>query len=182
MKFTQLEIDGAYRVDLEKREDSRGFFARQFCIEEFKQHGLNHNWVQMNVSHSKNKGTLRGMHFQRHPSAEIKMVRCTAGKVFDVILDLRKNSETFGKWYGEELSAKNQRMLYIPKGVAHGFQTCEEHCELMYWHSEFYAPEYEGGVNPLDKDININWPLEQTEISDRDQNLPNFSKLESLAI
>lgn len=182
MNFSELKIPGAYRITLEKKEDERGFFARQYCEREFADHGLNTNWVQMNLSHSVQKGTLRGMHFQRPPDAEVKMVKCVSGQIFDVMVDLRRGSDTFGQWYGEELSAQNHRMFYIPKGVAHGFQVCSDGCEMIYWHSEFYEPNSEGGINPLDESIGINWPLGITEISNRDKKLPRLEDLDPITI
>jgi len=178
MKFAPLKLDGAYMIDLEKRQDSRGFFARQYCDAEFHDLGLNTRWVQMNTSHSIEKGIVRGMHFQRPPKAEIKMIRCIKGSVFDVIVDLRKGSPTFAEWYGAELSEENHTMLYIPTGFAHGFQTLTDKTELLYWHSEFYASDCEGGVNFSDPELQIAWPLEVSGISDRDQNLESLSKLE----
>jgi len=177
MKFTPLPLAGSFQIDLEKREDNRGFFARQFCQKEFIANGLNTEWVQMNISHSVQRGTLRGLHFQRPPKAEIKMLRCLKGCIFDVIVDLRQSSDTYGHWYGVELSDTNRRLLYIPQGFAHGFQTLSPNTELLYWHSEFYSPEHEGGVNLQCGKLNINWPLPVTEISNRDIGFLDLTKL-----
>lgn len=179
MKFVPLPLASAYQVDLNKHEDSRGFFARQFCQKEFQAHGLNTDWVQMNISHSAQSGTVRGLHFQRAPEAEVKMVRCLKGAIFDVIVDLRDSSPSYGKWYGTELSSQNRSMLYIPKGFAHGFQTLEPETELLYWHSAFYSPVSEGGLNPECKTLNINWPLTITEMSARDTYFPGLTELDT---
>lgn len=169
MKFAELPIPGVFRIDLEKREDARGFFARLFCRDEFAAHGLETTWAQMNDSFSRQAGTLRGLHYQRPPHAETKVVRCLRGGIFDVVVDLRQGSKTFGRWHGLELSDENRTMLYIPKGVAHGFQTLRADTELLYFHSEIYAPGAEGGVAYDDPDIGVAWPLEVAEISGRDR-------------
>lgn len=182
MKFTPLKLTGAFKIDLEKRLDERGFFARQFCQAEFKKVNLNTQWEQMNISQSINKGTIRGLHFQRPPMAEIKMVRCIKGAVFDVMVDLRKQSSTFGEWYGEELTAVNRSMFYIPQGFAHGFQTLVDDTELLYWHSQSYSSEHEGGLNLLDRHLSIKWPCDISGISDRDKNFPALSELEPIAL
>ena len=180
MKFSPLPLSGAYQVDLEKREDERGFFARQFCEQEFASKGLNTDWVQMNISHSTQAGTVRGMHFQRPPEAEIKMIRCLKGAIFDVIVDLRQDSESYGEWYGAELSSDNRSLFYIPKGFAHGFQTLEPETELLYWHSAAYSPKCEGGLNPQCETLKIKWPLAVTEISNRDIDFPNLNELDPI--
>jgi len=182
MKFTPLHLSGAYKIDLEKREDSRGFFARQFCQQEFENRALNTNWVQMNISYNVQIGTVRGLHFQRPNKAEAKMVRCLRGAIFDVIVDLRQNSKSFQKWYGTELSEDNRSLLYIPKGFAHGFQTLRPETELLYWHSEFYSPEHEGGLNPQCEALNIKWPLAVSEMSSRDKSFPSLIELDSIFI
>jgi dTDP-4-dehydrorhamnose 3,5-epimerase len=170
MTFTPTPLEGSYLIDLSVFNDSRGWFARTFCKNEFQQIGHNREWVQLNHSTTFTKGTLRGMHFQVKPFREIKLVRCIAGSIYDVIIDLREGSPTFLKWFGTELSAKNKRMLYIPEGFAHGFQTLTDNCELIYHHTEFYNPDAESGIKYDDPGINIQWPLKVEEISERDSN------------
>ncbi|GAB4184631.1 MAG: dTDP-4-dehydrorhamnose 3,5-epimerase [Roseiflexaceae bacterium] len=174
MIFTPTELPGAYILDLEKRGDSRGFFARTWCQNELSAHGLNVNVVQANMSFSKTKGTLRGMHFQRAPHAETKLVRCTMGAIYDVIVDLRPDSPTFKRWIGVELSAQNHRMLYIPEGFAHGFQTLSDDVEVTYQVTAFYTPGAEGGVRYNDPAFGIEWPLDVSEISDKDRAWADF--------
>lgn len=175
MKFTPLALSGAYEVTLAKHGDARGFFARIFCEEEFAQAGLNTRWVQMNMSHSTAKGTVRGLHFQRDPMAEVKLVRCLRGVVCDVIVDLRAGSKSYGRHCGVTLEATSGNAVYIPKGFAHGFQTLTPDAELQYFHSAPYAPGYEGGVNPLDPELAIDWPLPAVCVSDRDRDLPRLA-------
>ena len=134
MKFISLTLAGAYLIDLEKREDNRGFFARCFCEKEFSTQGLEIRWVQMNTSLTRQSGSIRGLHFQYPPKAELKLVRCLQGAIWDVIVDIRLNSPTFGHWYGAELNERNRRMLYVPKGFAHGFQTLGSDVEMLYFH------------------------------------------------
>lgn len=162
-------------VQVDKIEDRRGFFGRLWCEKEFKNFGLNTNIVQSNVSLSKNKGTLRGMHFQRGKHAETKFVRCTRGSVYDVIVDLRPDSPTFKKWCGVELSADNYNMIYIPESFAHGFLTLEDNSEVYYMVTQFYNAESEGGLHYNDPEINIEWPITISEISDKDDSHPSFS-------
>lgn len=176
MKFTELPLPGAFLIDLEKREDERGFFARTFCLNEFKHHQLDANVVQINNSLSADKGTLRGMHYQLAPKAETKIVRCIKGSLFDVIVDLRKESPTFLKWFGAELSAENRRMMYVPKGFAHGFVTLEAHTEVFYLVSEFYAPDMERGIRYNDPAIGIEWPVQPEVVSDKDLKHPDFNE------
>ena len=172
MKFTELPLLGSYIIEPEPYKDNRGLFARVFCKEELKAIGHTKDIVQINHSLTRQKGALRGMHFQYPPKAEIKIVKCLCGAVFDVIIDLRRDSLTFLKWYGEILSAENMKMMYIPEGFAHGFQTLKENCELLYLHTEFYSPEYEGGVRYNDPLIDISWPLEVRDVSERDKRHP----------
>jgi dTDP-4-dehydrorhamnose 3,5-epimerase len=174
MKFIETELKGAFIVELEILEDERGFFARTWCRREFEQHGLNPDFVQCNISFNRNKGTLRGMHYQAPPFEEAKLVRCTMGVVYDVIIDLRPNSKTFMQWIDVELSAENRRMIYIPEGVAHGFQTLENDTEVFYQMSEFYAPEYARGVRWNDPKFNIQWPDDVRIISEKDKNFKDF--------
>jgi dTDP-4-dehydrorhamnose 3,5-epimerase len=169
MIFTPTSLAGSYVIDLETKPDERGWFARYYCKKEFKEIGHTKEWVQMNHSFTAQKGTIRGMHFQLHPYKEIKMLRCIAGSVYDVIIDLRKDSATFLKWTGVELSAANKKMLYIPGGFAHGFQCLEDNCELIYHHSEFYNPEAESGIRYNDPAVTIKWPLPVTVLSPRDE-------------
>lgn len=170
MIFTPGTLDGSYEITLTPFGDSRGWFARTYCKNEFTAIGHTKEWVQLNHSFTSLKGTIRGMHYQLPPFKEIKMVRCIAGAVFDVIIDLREGSPTFLQWFGTELSAANKKMLYIPEGFAHGFQTLADDCELIYHHSEFYTPGYEAGIRYDDGLIDISWPLPVTEMSDRDKN------------
>ena len=175
-KFLKSKIEGLYIIERSLIEDDRGFFSRFFCEEEYKKIGFDHSIKQMNHSFTKKKGSLRGMHFQNKPFQEIKIVRCIKGKVFDVVVDIRKDSPTFLHWYGEILSADKGTSLYIPEGFAHGFQTLTNNCELLYIHSELYAKDTEGILNAFDPKINISWPLEVTEMSDRDRNSPLIDK------
>lgn len=180
MKFTPLSMAGAFRVDVEKREDERGFFARVFCAHEFAEHGLETTFVQMNTSVTRKAGSVRGMHFQRPPKAEVKFIRCVRGAVLDVIVDLREGSPTFGRWQGTELTGDNRAMLYVPRGFAHGFQTLADDSELFYMHSEFYSPEHEGGLRFDDPDVGIAWPLPIAEMSPRDRQHPFLSQVGSI--
>ena len=170
MTFQPTFINGLYVIELDLFRDERGWFARTFCKEEFKKAGFDNEWVQMNHSFTIQKGTLRGMHFQFPPYSEIKMVRCIAGSVFDVAIDLRKNSATFLQWFGIEISAENKKMILIPDGFAHGFQTLQNNCELIYHHTNFYTLEAEGGIKYNDPGIGIKWPLPVNEISKKDDN------------
>lgn len=169
MKFEETKLMGSYVVDILAAADERGWFARTFCIDEFRKIGFTANWMQINHSFTNKTGTVRGMHYQLPPFTEIKLVRCIAGSVFDVIIDLRKESDTFLKWFGTELSADNKKMIYIPEGFAHGFQTLTDNCELIYHHSQFYEPGSEAGIKYDDPAINIQWPNTVTNISKRDE-------------
>jgi len=174
MIFNQTPLPGAYTIELERRGDARGFFARVFCEREFAQHGLVTHFVQVNNSTSAERGTLRGMHYQLMPKAETKLVRCIRGALLDVILDLRADSPTFGKSFGAELSAENRRMMYVPKGFAHGFLTLEPDTEAFYFVDEFYAPEQERIVRYDDPRFGIEWPSAATVMSDKDRNARDF--------
>lgn len=176
MKFNQSPLKGAYTIELEKRGDNRGFFARVFCSEEFAAAGLASSFAQINDSLNGKKGTLRGLHYQLAPATEVKVVRCISGALFDVILDLRPQSPTFGKWFGETLSAENRLMMYCPKGFAHGFITLEENTEAFYLASSPYAPQLERGVRFNDPAFNIEWPIEPVEISEKDNTWPDFDR------
>ncbi len=174
MIFTETKLPGAYVIEVEKREDQRGFFGRTFCREEFEAHGLNSQVVQCNTSFNKRKGTLRGMHFQAVPFAEAKLVRCTSGSIYDVIIDLRPASRTFKQHFAVELSAANHRMLYIPENMAHGFQTLEDDTEVFYQMSQMFSAEHARGVRWNDPAFGIEWPADERIITERDRNYPDF--------
>ena len=157
-------------IDLDLLEDERGFFARYFCEKEFSNAGLNTRWLQINNSMSCDVGTMRGLHFQRPPHAEVKLVRCLRGAIWDVVVDLREASETFGRWFGATLSDQNRTMMYVPKGFAHGFISLEPDTEILYLVSEFYAPESEGTLIWNDPDVGIKWPILPQIISEKDLN------------
>lgn len=174
MKTTPTPLKGVYLIDLEKRGDERGFFARTFCSQEFEKFGLESTFVQANDSLSVEKGTLRGMHYQLPPYAEAKLVRCIRGSLHDVVLDLRENSPTFGQSFGHLLTAENRTMMYVPPGCAHGFLTMEPNSEVLYLVSNPYAPDYERGVRWDDPAFNIDWPDTPSVISERDRSHPDF--------
>lgn len=168
MIFTEIELKGSYIIEIEKLEDERGFFARSWDKKQFEEMGLNSNLKQCNISFNKKKGTLRGMHYQDVPYSEAKLVRCTKGKIFDVIIDLRENSKTFHKWIGIELSDIDYKMLYIPEGFAHGFQTLEDNTEVFYQMSQVHMSEYSRGIRYDDKRFKISWPLPNPIVSKQD--------------
>jgi dTDP-4-dehydrorhamnose 3,5-epimerase len=170
MIFTETVLKGSYIISLNPFSDDRGWFARTYCKKEFEAIGNSKEWVQMNHSFTKEKGTVRGMHFQHPPFGETKMVRCVSGAVLDVIVDIRKDSPTFLQHIVAELSALNREMIYIPEGFAHGFQTLAENTELIYHHSEYYQPGVEGGLKYNDPILNIEWPLPVLNVSERDNN------------
>jgi dTDP-4-dehydrorhamnose 3,5-epimerase len=176
MIFSETKFLGVYIIEIEKYEDERGFFARTWDKNQIKEMGLDDNIIQSSMSYNRKKGTIRGMHYQIKPFEETKLVRCTKGKIFDVIIDLRKDSKTFKKWISIELSENNHRTLYIPKGFAHGFQTLEDNTEIIYDISQTYNPEYSKGIKWNDKIIGIKWPLEVTMISKKDSMNPYFDK------
>lgn len=175
MIFTETKLKGAFVLELEKREDDRGFFARSWCQKEAEAHNLNPRVVQCNISFNRMKGTLRGMHYQAAPAAEAKLVRCTAGALYDVIIDLRPGSPTFKQHVGEVLSAANYKMLYVPEGFAHGFQTLEDNTEIFYQMSEFYVPQQARGVRYNDSAFGIKWMIGDPIMVDRDRNYPDFT-------
>ena len=175
MKFHSATLAGAHTIELEKRGDERGFFARFFCEKEFAQQGLEKRFVQINNSLSAKKGTLRGMHYQLPPAAEVKVVRCVRGALFDVIVDLRAGSPTFGKWFGAELTAENRTVMYVPRGFAHGFITLADDTEAFYLVSAFYSPENERGARWNDPAIDIRWPIEPVEQSEKDKAWPDLN-------
>jgi dTDP-4-dehydrorhamnose 3,5-epimerase len=169
MRFKDTDIIGAMVIDPSPHEDDRGRFMRAWCVREFADHGLNFSPVQSNMGYSLRKGTLRGMHLQEAPALEAKLVRCTKGAIFDVVLDLRRESSTYGKWHGVELSAQNGRMLYVPEGCAHGYQTLEESTEMHYMTSAFYTASAVRGVRFDDPAFGIQWPLLPTVVSEQDR-------------
>lgn len=174
MRISDTELAGAKLIELEPLRDERGFFARTFCEREFAACGLKTSFVQHSVSSSVKKGTMRGMHFQRAPAAEVKVVTCTRGAIFDVIIDLREGPAQ-ARWQGFELTADNRHRLYIPEGFAHGFQTLTDDVEVSYLISAFYAPEAASGVRYDDPAFGIRWPLPITSISDKDRLWPDFT-------
>ena len=174
MLFTETMLKGAYVVDLEPREDERGFFARSWCAEEFEKLGLNPRLSQCNISFNKKRGTLRGMHYQAAPFPEAKLVRCTMGAIYDVIIDLHPNSPTFKQWFAIELSAENRRALYIPEEFAHGFQTLVDKTEVFYQMSQFFHPDCARGVRWDDPAFGILWPDDTRNISVRDQEYQDY--------
>jgi dTDP-4-dehydrorhamnose 3,5-epimerase len=174
MILFETSLKGTFLIQPEKREDGRGFFARTWCQREFAMHGLPTQWVQCNISFNKRKGTLRGMHYQASPYGEAKLVRCTRGAIYDVVIDLRPDSSTFKHHLAVVLSAQNYKMLYIPEGMAHGFQTLENNTEVFYQMSQFYAPDYGRGVRWDDPAFKIPWPGDERIISARDRKYPDF--------
>jgi len=183
MKFIETPLSGAYVIELEPFRDERGLFARTFCQKEFAKIGFDKQIVQINYSITRKKGAIRGMHYQRPPASEIKIIRCLQGKVFDVMVDLRAGSPTFMQWHSVELSKDNMRMVYIPEGFAHGFQALTDNAELIYHHSALYRPEYERGLRFDDPALAIAWPLPAGIISIKDQSYPlidnNFRGIET---
>lgn len=177
MTFEETRLGGAFVIDLERREDERGFFARTWCANEYAEQGLNTRLVQANTSWNPRQGTVRGMHFQNPPHAEVKVVRATRGAIHDVIIDLREASPTYKEWIGVDLTEDNRRALYVPEGFAHGFQTLVPDCEVHYLVTEFYAPEAEGGVRWNDPAFGIEWPdPEHAFLSDKDARWPDFTR------
>jgi len=174
--FTETKLKGAFIIELEKLEDERGFFARTWDQKLFEENGLNSRIVQCDISFNQLKGTIRGMHFQIPPHEEAKVVSCIKGKIFDVIIDLRSSSETYKNWFSVELNDQNKKMLYIPEGFAHGFQTLEDNTLVNYQMSEFYSPEHARGVRWNDKSFHIDWPLKKTIISKKDLSYQSFEK------
>ena len=170
--FIETPLNGLLRINRKPIMDSRGFFSRFFCAKEFKTIGFGRAVAQINHTLTQAKGTIRGMHFQRPPYSETKIVTCLQGEILDVAVDIRKDSSTFLQWHAEVLSAENQSSLYIPDGFAHGFQTLTDNCQLVYLHSSFYSPNSEGALNVLDPTLAIDWPLQVSEISERDSNHP----------
>lgn len=176
MKFIETILKGAYVIELEKLEDDRGFFARSWCEKEFAERSLNPNLVQCNISFNRKKGTLRGMHYQEKPYQETKLVRCTRGAIYDVILDLRSDSPTFKQWIAAQLTSENRKMLYIPEGFAHGFQTLEDNTEVFYQMSEFYHPEAAKGIKWNDTAFGIEWMEDEPILSEKDKSYKDFAE------
>ena len=174
MKFVETGLSGAWLIEPDLISDERGFFARTYCANEFASKGLKADSVQSNISYNKMRGTLRGMHFQRQPNAEAKLVRCTAGVIYDVIIDLRRGSQTFAKWAAFELTAQDRNALYVPEGFAHGFQTLADDTEVLYQMFNFFAPESAGGVRWDDPAFQIKWPLNISIMSGKDRDYPAF--------
>jgi len=174
MKFSETKISGVFEISFEPIHDDRGFFARSWCQDEFASHGLNSHLVQCDISGSRRKGTLRGLHYQLEPFAESKLIRCTRGSIYDVALDLRTSSPTYKSWTSLILSAANHLMLYVPEGCAHGFLTLEDGCEVFYQMSQFYHPEVARGVRWNDPAFGIDWPGKVEVISARDASYPDF--------
>jgi dTDP-4-dehydrorhamnose 3,5-epimerase len=174
MTFTETPLAGAFLIDLELREDERGFFARSFCQDEFRSRGLDARVAQCNISFSERKGTLRGMHFQVPPHEETKLVRCTMGEIFDVIVDVRPSSKSYGEWFAARLSARNRQMIYVPAGFAHGFQTMTDEAEVFYQMSDSHHPESARGIRWNDPALSVRWPLVEPIVSQRDMNFPDW--------
>ena len=174
MILRSLEADGAYLVEIEPAEDDRGFYAQSFSAREFKDHGLTESFVEGGISHNAQRGTVRGMHLQLPPHAQAKLVRCTRGAIYDVIIDLRRGSPSYGRWFAVDLSASDTKMLYVPEGFAHGFQTLKDDVEVSYLMSDYYHPEAEFGVRWNDPRFGIEWPVADVVISDRDQSFHDF--------
>jgi dTDP-4-dehydrorhamnose 3,5-epimerase len=177
MRFNETAIDGSYLVDIEPRGDHRGFFARLWCREEFSRHGLTADFVQCNGSYSAQSGTLRGLHYQTRPFEEVKLVRCIRGSIFDVVVDLRRDSRTYRRWLGVTLTADERRMMYVPRGCAHGYLTLEDHSEVEYPVSEFYKPEAERGLRWDDPAFGIKWPAPGVQnVSSKDGAWPDYQE------
>jgi dTDP-4-dehydrorhamnose 3,5-epimerase len=176
MRFEATNLRDARLIHLELARDSRGFFARTFCVSEFAAHGLETNFPQHSVSSNTRRGTVRGIHFQREPHSEVKLVRCLKGAIWDVIIDIRPNSPTYCSWQGFELSEHNNRQLYIPKGFAHGFQTLTENTEVNYLISEVYAPQAASGIRYNDPRFSSEWPQPINNISDKDRQWADFAR------
>ena len=172
MLFTETAVVGAMVIDPDPHQDNRGRFMRVWCAREFAEHGIDFVPVQANMGFSIRRGTIRGLHFQETPAPEAKLVRCTRGAMFDIVLDLRLESPSYGKWYGVELSAENARMLYVPERCAHGYQTLDDQTEMCYMASEFYTPSAARGLRFDDPAFGIQWPLAPTVISEQDRNWP----------
>ena len=177
MKFHPTTLAGLFLVELEPRGDERGFLARTYCDREFAAAGLNTRWPQCNLTLTRQRGAVRGMHFQAEPQPEIKLIRCAAGAIFDCLVDVRPDSPTFGQWEGFELTSRNDRQLYVPGGFAHGFQCLPEDCEVFYQMSAEYVPTLARGLRHDDPEVGIRWPLTVEQVSERDATLPGLREL-----
>lgn len=177
MKFSRTTLPDVWLIELELREDERGFLARTYCENEFSEHDLNTRWPQCNLTLTRQRGMIRGMHFQAEPKPEIKLIRCATGAIFDVLIDVRRDSPTLGNWEAFGLSSENRRMLYVPGGFAHGFQCLTDNCEVFYQMSEFFVPELTRGVRWDDPQVGIRWPIANPILSDRDKSLPLLSEV-----
>lgn len=175
MKFEKTALEGAWVIELEPRGDERGFFARAYCRKELEEHGIDPTVVQCNISYSRDAGTLRGFHYQKAPAEETKLMRCTKGAIYDVMIDLRPDSDTYLQHFGIELSAENKKMVFVPKGFAHGFMTLQDHTEVLYMVGEYYSPECEDGLRYDDPRFNIEWPREPVVVSEKDRCWPDFN-------
>ncbi len=176
MKLVETKLKGAYIIELEKVSDERGFFSRTFCSEEFSKNGLNPNINQISIAFNKKKSTLRGMHFQKEPFEEAKLVRCISGSIYDVIIDLRKDSKTYKKWYSTELHASDYKMIYLPEGFAHGYQTLEDNTEVIYHMSKPFNPDCYSGVRWNDSNFNIDWVFSNPIISEKDKSYSDYTE------
>tara|TARA_A100001015_G_scaffold54140_1_gene59395 strand:- start:2847 stop:3389 length:543 start_codon:yes stop_codon:yes gene_type:complete len=174
MEFKKTNLSNAYIINLKTNEDDRGYFSRLFCQNKLKKIGLNKKILQVNHSFTKNKGTLRGLHFQYPPKAEIKIIKCINGEVWDVIVDLRKKSKTYGKSFSIKLTSKSQQMIFIPEGFAHGFITLQNNCEILYFVTEYFSKKFEGTLRWNDDFHNIKWPIKPKIISDKDKCAPDW--------
>ena len=174
MTFKETKLQGSFIIESEISIDERGAFSRTFCRRDFENHGLNGNISQCSISLNKKKNTLRGMHYQKYPHAEVKLVRCSRGLIYDVIVDLRCDSSTFKQWVSTEMSAENRKMVYVPEGFAHGFQTLTDNAEVVYQMSQFYSPSHADGFRWNDPSFRIEWPSKNLVISLKDQNYPDF--------
>ena len=175
MRFVPTEVAGVYVLEVERRQDARGFFGRLWCAEELARHGLSGHVAQVNVAYNRRRGTLRGLHYQLAPYAEAKLVRCTRGALFDVAVDVRPESPTYLRWVGVELAADTYRMLYVPEGCAHGYLTLEDHTEVIYLVSCPYTPSHERGIRYDDPAVGVRWPLDPVVVSEKDQGWPPYA-------
>lgn len=174
MHFEETELAGVFCISLIPMEDERGYFARSFCKNEFEKRGLHHYFVQCNISYNRKKGTVRGLHYQIAPHEEVKIVSCRRGRIFDVVVDIRKDSPTYGEWIGIELSEANHKSLYIPQGFAHGFQTLCDDADVFYLMGHYYFPDSARGILWNDPKLNIAWPIKESIVSEKDKNLPRL--------
>ncbi len=174
MIFTETKLKGAFIIEIQKLEDERGFFGRAWCQKEFEAHGLNPNMCQINTSYTKKKGTIRGLHYQIDPYQEAKFIRCTRGRIFDIMIDLRPDSPTFMQWIGNELSSDGYKMVYVPENFAHGILSLEDNSEVYYPVTQFYTPGAERGIRWNDPAFDIKWPIEVEIVSEKDNSHPDF--------